>query len=348
MLAVTVGLALGSGSSADAGLIPWTYNAMFGPAYPQYAYYGGYGYGYDAGPVTYSASYGGYTSNCCGQAVTYYGPAPSGCCGSCNPCCGTCGTGGCGNGCSSCGTNYGGDCSSCGGAGCSNCAPSTSGGNLSPRPDNGPNPTLAPRPGETDQFNRATGGTGTGGAGAPAGGTYGGGVGGSGYPGGTGNYNPGSNPTTGAGTGTGTGAGGYQPPTGVGGTGSSIPGSGGNILGPGAGSSIPRGPAPADPGAGAGSSAPAFNRFDPTGGGTGTGTGPGNNNGSEIGNPLYRGTDPTKQNEQGSIPISDGPIAHSYDANRSRSRLVAPTQTLTVTRVVIRGAEPASERIAKK
>ena len=373
MLAVTVGLALGSGSSADAGLIPWSYNALFGygPASPQYAYYGGYGYGYDAGPVTYSASYGGYTSNCCGQAVTYYGPAPAGCCGSCNSCgsCGSCATGNCGGGCSTCGTNYGGDCSNCGGAGCSNCAPSSTpaGSNLAPQPDNGPKPTLADpprRPGETDQFNPAAG---TGGR-NPMGNPYGGQN--TAPP--AGNYNPGAadprfngganpgandprfnggaNPGVGTVPNNNTGAGGFQPPTNLGGAGSSIPGAGGgsNILG-GPGGTIPRGAAPAEPG-GVGGNAPRFPAGDNPAGGSNLFNGPNNNNnGGEIeGNPLYRGTDPAKQNEQGSIPISDGPIAHSYDAHRNRSVLVAPTHTLTVTRVVIRGAEPTSERIAKK
>ena len=380
MLAVTVGLALGSGSSADAGLIPWSYNALFGygPAYPQYAYYGGYGYGYDAGPVTYSASYGGYTSSCCGQAVTYYGPAPAGCCGSCNSCgscgsCGTCATGNCGS-CSTCGTNYGGDCSTCGGAGCSNCAPSTSGSNLTPQPDNGPKPTLADpprRPGETDQFNPAAG---TGGR-NPMGNPYGGQ---NTAPPPAGNYNPGAadprynntNPgindpryNSGGNTGGGsipnnglnnnTGAGNYQQPTNLGGGGSIPGGTNNSILGPGpgpgaGGSSIPRGAAPAEPG-GVGGNAPRFPAGDNPAGGSNLFNPPANNNnGGEIeGNPLYRGTDPAKDG-QGSIPTSDGPIAHSYDAHRNRSVLVAPTHTLTVTRVVIRGAEPTSERIAKK
>lgn len=375
MLAVTVGLALGSGSSADAGLIPWSYNALFGygPAYPQYAYYGGYGYGYgyDAGPVTYSASYGGYTSSCCGQAVTYYGPAPAGCCGSCNSCgscgsCGTCATGNFGScgGCSTCGTNYGGDCSTCGGAGCSNCAPSTSGSNLTPQPDNGPKPTLADpprRPGETDQFNPAAG---TGGR-NPMGNPYGGQ---NTAPPPAGNYNPGAvdprlnganpggyDPRNSGGTNPGggtipnnnTGTGNFQPPTNMGGGGSSIPGAGGNsnILG-GPANTIPRGPASAEPG-GVGGNAPRFPAGDNPAGGSNLFDNNNNNNGEVEGRPLYRGTDPAKDG-QGSIPTSDGPIAHSYDAHRNRSVLVAPTHTLTVTRVVIRGVEPTSERIAKK
>ena len=59
--------------------------------------------------------------------------------------------------------------------------------------------------------------------------------------------------------------------------------------------------------------------------------------------PLYRGGA-----EQGSRVILDGPIAHSYDPNRSRSRLVSESQPLTVTRVAFRGTEPAREQIAKK
>jgi hypothetical protein len=110
--------------SSEAGVIPWTYNAIFGPG-PVFgwrqAYYSGYApyystgyapfYGYRA---RYSASYaygvpyygGMNNSGCCGVA-NYTPDWGSGCCAPVNPCCGTC-VSGCDSGC------VGGACTGCG------------------------------------------------------------------------------------------------------------------------------------------------------------------------------------------------------------------------------------------
>ena len=69
---LTIGLV--SLAESDAGVIPWTYNALFGPSRNGPMYYGA-GYA----PRTYSANYGGYgvmsPGNCCGTPgyVSYYG-----------------------------------------------------------------------------------------------------------------------------------------------------------------------------------------------------------------------------------------------------------------------------------
>ncbi len=114
----------------EAGVIPWVYNAVFGPArngpYGGAAYYGPRGYGASTfagyGPV----AYGGCSTGGCGTGAGYgyavpaYGGYDAGC-GSCSPCSsGSCGTpayggyssyapiGSCGTGCnvaSSCAPN---------------------------------------------------------------------------------------------------------------------------------------------------------------------------------------------------------------------------------------------------
>jgi len=120
-------LAFGSGmtATADAGLIPWAYNSIFGPS-PMYGYgYGAPAYGYSAGyrgayPVssyyspawsTYTAGYGpSFSYSAFGGnmgAYTYANPCAS--CG-CNPCCtdgcatGNCASGNCASG--NCGAGY--------------------------------------------------------------------------------------------------------------------------------------------------------------------------------------------------------------------------------------------------
>lgn len=66
---LTVGMV--SLAESDAGVVPWTYNALFGPSRNGPMYYGA-GYA----PRTYSANYGGYgmrsAGNCCGTP-TYVG-----------------------------------------------------------------------------------------------------------------------------------------------------------------------------------------------------------------------------------------------------------------------------------
>ena len=126
-LAILCALGLWGGSvpSAEAGLIPWAYDAIFGPPGSQRSYY--------RGGATYGANYGGA---CCGQTygnaaygysgepnyfaplpaglsgpsmapspcgpggcgTSFYGPEPAGCCG--QPGCGPqgCGPGGCASG----------------------------------------------------------------------------------------------------------------------------------------------------------------------------------------------------------------------------------------------------------
>lgn len=95
-------LAVGVTSASQAGIIPWVYDAIFGPVhYPSY----GYGYGYSPYAVSYSrpvvirsapVSYGYPTSGCSSCSTSYYAPvsysAPSYGCGpiamapSCGPC----------------------------------------------------------------------------------------------------------------------------------------------------------------------------------------------------------------------------------------------------------------------
>lgn len=117
-------MCLSGTTSADAGIIPWAYNVVFGPPGSWAAmrqarmsgYYGGYApYGYGAAP----AYYGGDPGACgpCGQAQSaYYAPAyamaPA--CSTCNTCTsgcstGNCSTGGCASG--NCSVNYGSDAS---------------------------------------------------------------------------------------------------------------------------------------------------------------------------------------------------------------------------------------------
>jgi hypothetical protein len=136
--------------SSEAGLIPWTYNAIFGPG-PAFgwrqAYYSGYAPYYSAGyapyygyRARYSASYaygmpyygGMNSSGCCGVA-NYTPNWGYGCCAPVNPCCGTC-VGACDSGC-----GVGSNCSGCSvGAGTSE-PPANS------TPDEGATPTYAPK-----------------------------------------------------------------------------------------------------------------------------------------------------------------------------------------------------------
>jgi len=67
-------------SSSEAGVIPWVYNAIFGPSH------GPYGYS-NYGPVYYGAGYGG---GCCGTPVMAYRPSYP-CCDPCAVPCGPCG-----------------------------------------------------------------------------------------------------------------------------------------------------------------------------------------------------------------------------------------------------------------
>lgn len=122
---VASGCVLMNPQPSDAGVIPWTYNAIFGygpytawrpnfyaPSYaPMYAppaytptYGASYGYG------SFFGGYGGYPastyaapacSSCNSGVVVNYGPYDSGCCNSCNTGCSPCGDG-CNSGCSSC------------------------------------------------------------------------------------------------------------------------------------------------------------------------------------------------------------------------------------------------------
>ena len=111
-------VATGIASASQAGIIPWAYDAVFGPVrYPAY----GYGYSpyavsysrpvyYRSGPRYAPVSYG-YSSGCSPCSTSYYAPvtyaAPSYGCGpvvaapSCGPCGGTsyASTGGCLSGC---------------------------------------------------------------------------------------------------------------------------------------------------------------------------------------------------------------------------------------------------------
>ena len=133
----TLAILGGTGISAEAGLIPWAYNAIFGTG----PYYGGaaYGptyanYGYAPMASTWSANYVSYGYS---PAVSYasyaplgYGAAaccPTTCCPSpCAPCGIACGPGGCPGG--NCGITY-------------DAAPAA--GTITPQPDGaaGPPPT---------------------------------------------------------------------------------------------------------------------------------------------------------------------------------------------------------------
>ena len=117
----------------QAGVIPWVYNAIFGPA-RNGAYYGGPAYGGGAayGPAccsTYAvtASYGP-SIGCCGSPVMSYGY--SGGCGDCGPC-------------NSCSGGFACSSGNCNNGGCNLPAPT----NLQPTPAPGygyPNPAGAP------------------------------------------------------------------------------------------------------------------------------------------------------------------------------------------------------------
>lgn len=104
-LLLACALGMGSPSSSEAGVIPWTYNAIFGPPGSLHGtyytpYYSG-GYGYTGGgylPASYSAGYG--AGNCSSCQSSYYS-ASFGPCG-CSPCgavcSGNCSTGNCASG----------------------------------------------------------------------------------------------------------------------------------------------------------------------------------------------------------------------------------------------------------
>jgi hypothetical protein len=106
-------LSAGIAAPAEAGIIPWTYNAIFGPVGSNA------GYGYTAGYRGACCGGGGVMGNSYlgpGYAFDPYGPAIGMGGGGCS----SCGTGGCGPG--GCGVNAfygpGGCCSPCGFGGC--------------------------------------------------------------------------------------------------------------------------------------------------------------------------------------------------------------------------------------
>lgn len=105
---------MAASTPADAGVIPWAYDSVFGYGWgyggwgygaPYYGGYGGYGMGYGAYPVSYAPPV--YQTNYA-PAYGYADYSLSGgtyladsCC--CDPCSTGCGTGGCGT--SECGTS---------------------------------------------------------------------------------------------------------------------------------------------------------------------------------------------------------------------------------------------------
>ncbi len=123
-------LVLSTTTTADAGLIPWTYNAIFGPvgstfaARPAYGYtanYGAYNAGaccgnsYTAGYTPYYAGYSGYTTNyyAAYPTTSYYGFSNDcSTCGTCNTCNYGCATNCCTTGCNGCANCVGGNCCS--------------------------------------------------------------------------------------------------------------------------------------------------------------------------------------------------------------------------------------------
>ncbi len=131
LLACVVGT--GFPSTSDAGVIPWAYDALFGPvgslrrsySTPYYTGYSGYsGYSGYVGTNYQPAAYSyGYSTNGCSscQQSSYYSQAQSGC------------------GCSPCGSVYGSSCGSgCSGGGCAsgNCTVNSApAGSLSPIAD---------------------------------------------------------------------------------------------------------------------------------------------------------------------------------------------------------------------
>lgn len=154
-LAVALGVWTGLAATTEAGLIPWVYDAVFGPVGSQRAYYGGYA------PMTYGAAfrgYGplGYSDPCCSPCgpagcspcatgacgiQSFYGPSYGQCCDPCSACgIGGCGIGGCGPG--GCGIP------GCGPAGCPSGQCGLPGdaftdGGLTPAPE-GPPPVSQP------------------------------------------------------------------------------------------------------------------------------------------------------------------------------------------------------------
>lgn len=107
---IAVSLVVGSASLSQAGIIPWVYDAVFGPVrspawgYSSYGYSGGYGYsGYTPHTASYApysygyASYGypSYNSGC-STCSTNYGWSPAW---GCNSCSSGCSMGSCGSGC---------------------------------------------------------------------------------------------------------------------------------------------------------------------------------------------------------------------------------------------------------
>jgi hypothetical protein len=100
-LIVAAGGLLSAPTTSHAGLIPWTYDAIFGygPAWRGGYYSAGYApyYGYGAGyaPYGYSAPYyGGVVAPACPGGncgvVANYAPDIYGCCAPVNPCCNVC------------------------------------------------------------------------------------------------------------------------------------------------------------------------------------------------------------------------------------------------------------------
>lgn len=107
----TVGLISGVTTQADAGIIPWLYDAVFGPNYASYG--GGYSAGYAPSYGGYSASYGGYASGYSYGNMGYGNCGTSACgSGSCAPTSAYYGYGSCASSCSPCGP------SSCPGGNC--------------------------------------------------------------------------------------------------------------------------------------------------------------------------------------------------------------------------------------
>lgn len=135
LLALVLSVSGGFETSAHAGVIPWMYNAVFGPVGSMRGYQAGYGRG---GCCNYGPSY----SSCspCGGGCS---PCSSGACGYGGGFSGGCASGNCG------GIAYGGGCASgnCG----VNFTPDASSTNLIPTPDQNitPAPTPANRPSPT-------------------------------------------------------------------------------------------------------------------------------------------------------------------------------------------------------
>ncbi len=101
-----VGLIAGLASTTQAGIIPWAWNALFGPPG---GYYGSY---YGPAPV-YTSGYYGYGT------TSYYGGYSSGYGSCCSPCGSSCSP--CGSCCSPCGSS----CYSCAGSSCATCSGGT-------------------------------------------------------------------------------------------------------------------------------------------------------------------------------------------------------------------------------